>query len=192
MTPPIVGSYAQMLYDRLEPFSNDDENQGWALLHFCEAIGRMYQQLHDLISDSDEGPGWSSILDVERCAVTYLPYLAQFVGVRLPKGIGEDEARDRVRTPSGFARGTRAAMIAAAQRLLTDTKHISLIERNGSAYQISAFTLTSETPDPDLVEKALLSEKPGGLVLTYAHGAGTFIDELIGDIDSQTGDIDSL
>jgi hypothetical protein len=37
---------------------------------------------------------------------------------------------------------------------------------------MDVLTIDSETPDPAMTERALLSQKPGGIVLTYHVGPG--------------------
>lgn len=193
MRPNDVGSVGEHLYSQLAPLAYADEQVGWHLLIYCGALGRMRQTLHDLVTDKEDRPGWADLLDVDRCPAQYLPYLAQIVGARIPVGTPENLARDIVRTPSGFKRGTREAMIAAAKPYLTHTKTVRFIERTGGhAYRFTVVTKPSETPDPAPVEKALLAQKPAGLIMTYIQEENTIIDELVGHIDAQVGHIDDL
>lgn len=190
--PSDVGSVGEALYERLAPLGYDDEAQDWALLILCGALGVMGQSLRDLVADSEAGPGWSSLLDVDRCPAPFLPFLAQFVGVRLPVGVAEAEARERIRTPAGFRRGTPAAIVAAAQRTLIGAKTVSLFERDGGAYRLTVVTRTSETPDTAATERAIRGEKPAGILLTYVVSASPIITELAGDIDSLAGTTNDL
>lgn len=166
--PSPVGSAGQRLYESLAPIAHRDEDTGWHLLIYCAALGAMRQELSDLVADTDDGPSWSPLLDVERCPADLLPFLAKFVGVRLVEGEDEDSARDRVRTPAGFLRGTPAALVAAAQRTLTGTKTVVLLERDeGDAYALIVITRTGETPDADATNRDLRAAKPVGLLLTH-------------------------
>jgi hypothetical protein len=63
-------------------------------------------------------------------------------------------------------------MVAAAQPHLTDSKTVMLFERDTSAYHLSVRTLTDETPDEDKVLRALMSQKPAGIVLDYDTVSG--------------------
>jgi len=40
------------------------------------------------------------------------------------------------------------------------------------AYMLDVVTYDDQTPDPAATERALLSQKPGGIVLTYRHAPG--------------------
>lgn len=190
--PTDAGSFGETLYTRLEPLTYDDENQEWALLVYCGAIGQMFQQLHDLTADTEDRPGWSNLLDIEVCPADYLPFLGQFVGATIPTGSDETTARDIVRTHSGFQRGTRAALEAAVAATLTGTKTVRIIERDEDPYYITVLTDPAETPDPDATLAAALTQKPGGLVLNHYLDASTIIDELEGSIDDLAGIIDDL
>lgn len=57
---------------------------------------------------------------------------------------------------------------------------------NGSAYHYSVRTLTSETPDPDLVLKVLTDQKPAGLIMDYATMTGMTYDTINAAYDTYT------
>src|SRR5262245_57062191 len=117
--PPTLASFAGNLYDALEPVAWQDGLYGWALAHLSAAIGTMFQAAEDLARDTAEGPGWSSVMDLERCPDDWLPWLGQFHGVTVPATLTGDAARAWVAGAGGFARGTVASMTAAAQATLT-------------------------------------------------------------------------
>lgn len=191
--PSDVGTYGEALYAKLEPLAYDDEANDWALLILCGAIGQMYQQLHDLTSESEDGrPGWADLMDVEACPYDYLHFLGYLVGIVIPKGSDETTARDYVRTPSGFKRGITAAIEAAAARTLTGTKTVTIIERDEDPYNLTVITEPSETPDDDATYAAILAQKPAGLILNHYVVDDTIIDELEGIISDLGGTIDEL
>lgn len=188
---PVVSGSAEELFAAIAPISElDSDDTDWALLRLCDAPGRQLQDVEDLIRDTDAGPGWSSIVDVDRAPDTYLPWLAGLVGVRLVSGTAAGVQRDLIRAMPGFGRGTPGAIRAAIAPLLTGTQTISIMERDGGAYRLTVQTYTSETPDPAAVEAALIAAKPAGIILTYRVIAGVTIDELTGTIDAQTGTVD--
>ena len=172
----VPDSFADRLYAALAPLAAEDAANGWALLVLCNAIGTMYQELEELVRDTPEGPGWSQLLDVDRCPPEALPWLAQFVGVRLLPDSSEAEQRQRIDSTSGFQRGTRDALIGAAQATLTGTKTVIFRERDPAGadppYSLTVITRTSETPDSAATLRALTAQKPGGLVLTYRTATG--------------------
>lgn len=177
MSAPAVGSFAQALYEQLEPLAYADEENDWALLLLCGAIGLLFQPVEDVVRDQGDAPGWSQLVDVDRCPDDFLPWLAQLVGVRVDLGASAQLQRDRIRSTDGFKRGTLAAFKAAPLPYLTGSKHVFVAERAGSAYRVVVTTRADETPDPAAVEAALLEQKPAGLVLDYSTVTGEVWDE---------------
>jgi len=163
--PPALASYAARLYAALAPLAWLDGNTDWSLAKLNGAVGTMFQAVEDVVRDTPEGPGWSAVVDVARCPDDWLPWLGQFVGV-------VNGTRSAITEHNGFQRGTPAAIRAAAAMSLTGSKTVILQERfGGEAYALGVYTLDSETPDPAKVLADILTQKPGGIVLTYAHGA---------------------
>jgi hypothetical protein len=161
------------LYDSLAPVAAVDDDYAWALLILCNAIGTMYQMVDDWVRDQPEGPGWSLLLDLNRCPPEALAWLGQFVGVRIPVGLTDAQQRAWILSMPGFKRGTPAAMIAAVQATLTGTKTVTLVERDGDPYALTVKTIPAETPNQTQTTNAILSQKPAGLTLGTASATGT-------------------
>lgn len=174
--PPALDSFAANLYAGMEPLAWLDGSVGYALAHFCAAQGVMFQVVEDLARDTPEGPGWSVVIDLDRCPDEWLPWLAQFVGVTVIPGSTPADMRVRIASTDGFKRGTPAALEAAAQATLTGSQVVYFRERDPLAadppYSLEVVTRISETPDPAATLAALIAQKPGGLVLTYRQVAG--------------------
>lgn len=182
-------SFAQRLYVALAPLAGQDPANAWSLLILCNAIGAMFQLLEDYVRDSPEGPGWSALMDLDRCPSEALPWLAQFAGVRLLPGTSDAEQRERVHSTDGFRRGTVEAITAAAQRTLTGAKTVGITERTGTdpPYCFTVTTYAPETPDTLATYNALLAAKPAGLKMTYSTGvAGQTYGVLNGRVASYT------
>lgn len=174
MTRPTVSDLAEQLYDELGVTQPADEQLDWPFLIFLAGIAAGFGQLSDIVRDTDDGPGWSILLDPERCPTFALPWLAQFAGIKLTAGLTDDEHRDEIMHPPSFARGTKLAMRESGARYLTGTKYVGVFEREESdPYQIEVVTRVAETPDADVVEAALRAQKPAGLILTYETVLGT-------------------
>jgi hypothetical protein len=172
-------SFAARLYAMLGPLAALDEQVSWSLLIYLNALGQMFQQLEDWLRDQPDAPGWSLLLDLERCPDEALPWLAQFVGVRLLPGSSPADQRARIASTDGMRRGTRAALIGAAQSTLTGTQTVTFRERDGDpadkpdyAYYLGVITYTDQTPNPTATLNALLAQKPGGIVLDYRTASG--------------------
>ncbi len=172
-------TFAARLYALLEPLAQLDADAGWSLLILCNAIGAMFQEVEDWVRDTPAGPGWSLLLDLTRCPDEALGWLAQFVGVRLLPGMSADDQRAFIASTDGWRRGTRASMIGAAQSTLTGAQTVVFRERDHDpsdspdyAYYLTAYTYTDQTPDSAATLRALLAQKPGGIVLTYTVADG--------------------
>lgn len=174
MSRPVTGSVADELYESVEPVAFADEQLDWPLLTLCAAAGAMVQEIDDYVRDTDAGPGWSILLDIDRTPSKALGWLAQFVGVSLRDGLDDAGQRDWIRSTDGMARGSLAAITGAAQRYLTGGRAVILRERFDpddptvdSPYHLQVITFTAQTPDPVAVEAALTAQKPAGIVLHY-------------------------
>jgi hypothetical protein len=171
-------TFAARLYAMLAPLAQQDPTAGgWSLLILHNAIGTMYQLVEDWVRDTPDGPGWSLLMDAERCPPEALPWLGQFAGVRIPAGVTDDaERRAWVESTDGFNRGTRDALIGAAKATLTGAQRLIFRERDGAAYgagspdyayYLTVYSYATETPNPTATLNALLAQKPGGIVLHY-------------------------
>lgn len=168
MAAPVLGTVGSRLYEQVEPLAFDDEANGYALAHVCEAIGRMADPIADLVEDDADGPGWSKLVDVARTPVEALPWLAMVAGVRLTLGGSETVAREEVERADGQKRGTPAAILRAARKNLTGGQSVFVYERDGAdAYALRVVTLVSETPDPARTEGDVRRATPIGIVVDY-------------------------
>lgn len=170
-----------------------------SLMYLCGAIATMFDDWWVIIQEN-----WDQVLNADETPDYALKYTAQFGGVKAQPSWTTAQLRAEVTSPSGFGRGTPAAMIQAIQRTLTGDKAVLMIERNnGEAYQLFIRTLTSETPNEAFTLQAILTQKPAGIALDYdAFSGQTFatldasyasfnaadtdyssFDEMLGDID---------
>lgn len=179
---PALESFAYTLYEGMEPVAWLDATVGWSLAFFCGALGTMFQEVQDLARDSPDGPGWSAVMDLDRCPDGWLPWLAQFVGVTVVPGSTPEEMRARIQSTDGFRRGTPAALEGAAQATLTGNRIVYFRERDPNGvdppYTLEVVTQTGETPDPDATLAALIAQKPAGIVLNYRLVQGQDWQEL--------------
>jgi len=112
----IVG---KRLEEKLAPWMTPD------LALLCQAVGAMAQPVMEVAEDEgfdgEPGyiPGYGRIFDPRLCPAQYLPYLGMFVGVQIPIGASEAEARALVKAESGLERGTEASVKAAIERAIS-------------------------------------------------------------------------
>jgi hypothetical protein len=197
-----VPAVTEHWYDEFGVVQPGDEQAGWPLLTLLAGMGVAFGPLHDLVRDTDEGPGWSPLLDPARAPAWALPWLAQLAGVTLTPGAprrrvarGDHQpARVSPRHPAGDRRRDRAD---ADRR-----PAVTLRERDGGPWLITVITYTAETPDPAAAERAARSQKPAGLLMTFRVDPGwrrrqleaTYSTRTVGDIEAAfatVGDLES-
>lgn len=128
---------------------------------------------------------WLTLLDADLTPKGALPYLAQFVGERLPLGIPEADARLWIKDHPNQRRGTLASIISTAKRRLTGDKSVLIRERDEAGGggdnpdRISVVTYTSETPDPAATYKDLRAIVPADIVLNYEVFEGQTWNEVL-------------
>jgi hypothetical protein len=170
-------SISEDLQDALVPWLTPD------LADYADAIGWMFSGVEVYVSADDEEENWSILFDPDECPVEALPYLAQYVGERLPTGLAEPLAREWIKDAPNQLRGTMYAIFRAAQRTLTGSRSVQIKERNGvlgedDADRLSVVTYTQETPDPDAVLADLLTVVPADIVLDYQVLSGQTWDDV--------------
>lgn len=138
------------LAEQWEPWLTDD------LARVAEAIGTMCEPLAEVIEEEgypDEAgwvPGYGKIFNPEECPAAFLPYLAMYVGVPIPDGTPEVEARALVKAESGLARGTKASVKAAVERSISrfwapDIEYIKgqLVRHEGTPGVLTCYEATA-------------------------------------------------
>lgn len=205
--PATSGPLGDELYDQVAPLATLDPLYGYALLHLVSAFIGPAEEVDAIARDSEDGPGWSAAVDIDRCPAWALGWLGQFVGVRLlPRRADETleewaaSMRDRITRADGRWRGGPDAIVASVQRTLTGTRLVQLVERyGGDAYALLVRTLESETASPGASLRAALEQKPAGIVLAYEQIADlpTYANLLLvvptyGDVLDRYYDYDDL
>jgi hypothetical protein len=172
---PITTSVGQDLYGALEPLAFADEQHGWALAHYLDALGLILEDTADLVrADADGNDGWSAFADPARCPEDYLHTLAQWAGVRYANRYSNDDLRTLITgRGSGLWRGTKSALLAAVRRYMTPGGALYFEERaDGDAYKVRIFTYGYDTLDEAAIRAELLLSLPAGLILDYELRVG--------------------
>jgi hypothetical protein len=145
-----------------------DADYNFAHAYLCEGMMRPWAQVAEVVDPPDPWPPWSPIFNVDICPDWALPWLAQIVGIILPSSISPTDARTVMKALSNMARGGPDAIKTVAGLFLTGSKSMFFRERDGGdAYVLEIVSLNNETPDPSAVRRAILTQKPGGIVLNY-------------------------
>jgi hypothetical protein len=128
----------------------------------------------------------SALADPEQADAAWLPWLAQLVGAVLDPAASETERRDTIRyATSGWRGGTRSAIADAARSALTGNKTVTVLPHkkvsggtvvDGTAWDITIVTRSSETPDPGGMLAAIVRKgvKPAGAVLWHQAFAASW------------------
>jgi len=137
LNPSTCSADTLLLWEGLPVFVQDqDAANDYPFLSWLEGAGSLLQTIDTLCRDDAVGnPGWSVIFNATLCPTEYLPWLAQCVGVRFSATQVTDAAqRAAIETPVGFARGTLAAVEAAAVPYLSAGYAVVLLERTPDPY----------------------------------------------------------
>jgi hypothetical protein len=172
MPRPATTPLGEAVYERLGPVAVQDEALGWPLLIFVQGLAEMARQVEELVRpDAIDRRAWDPLLDVDLSPDWNLPYLGQFVGVRVTPGGTPAQWRAQIKGVGGFKRGTVAAMKEAVRATLTGTQFVDVIERDGDAWHITVTTRSAETPNPSVTLAAAMAQKAAGLVLAMVNTA---------------------
>lgn len=177
-------TFAELVYAEMGAWGEADTSGD--LEKFVQALCAPVEPIYARVAETDVNPAWFTLFDPATCASEDLDYLAQYAGVVVTPDMTEADKRAAITAPTGFARGTPAAIEATIQRTLTGTKRVVIYERvGGNAYQLAIRTLTTETPDEALTERVLRQDaKPAGLVLDYQAVDGQTYTDLDADYAS--------
>jgi hypothetical protein len=172
MARPATTSLGEAIYARLGPVAANDEALGWPLLTFVQGLAEMGREVEELVRPDDPARrAWDPLLDVDLSPDWNLPYLGQFVGVRVTPGATPAQARAQIKAEGGFKRGTVAALREAVRATLTGTQFVDVIERDGDPWHITVTTRSAETPSPAVSLAAAMGQKAAGLILTMVNTA---------------------
>jgi len=173
MADPILSSLGQRLRERTQPLAPNDADYEYAHAHLCEGMMLPFEQVAEIIDPPDPYHPWEVLFDVDVCPAWALPWLGQLVGVRVKRGMTEQEMRNYIKGLGGAPLGSPARIRAAIQVTLTGNKSVVFRERDaGEAYRLEVVTEDGETPDPEATRRAILSEKPAAIFLEYRTVVG--------------------
>jgi hypothetical protein len=116
MPRPATTPLGEAVYARLGPVAVQDETLGWPLLTLVQGLAEMARQVEDLVRPADIARHtWDPLLDVDLSPDWNLPYLGQFVGVRVTPGATAFQARQQIKAETYAARSATYANYAASR-----------------------------------------------------------------------------
>ena len=157
-------------YEAIGPTARaDDATTGWVALAWMDGVGHLAQETDRAIRWRGGEPGLQLLLDVDEIPAEWLDWLSQWVGVRLPPGLGVTEQRNRIRRPDSWARGRTDTIQAAVADVLEGDREVDIRERRrpnddtDRPYDLTVDTYTAQTPDPDTALARAIEATPAGL-----------------------------
>src|SRR3954452_19697346 len=120
--PTTHSPLGQRLAERTQPLAPDDATYGYAHAALCEGMMIPFGQLDELIDPPAPLLPWEPLFDVDICPGWALPWLGQIVGVRIPRGTSEADARGMIKDLGLGKRGGPEAIKAGAGLALTGSK----------------------------------------------------------------------
>jgi hypothetical protein len=145
------------LYHSVPQFIQDnDATNGYPLLGWISSFALLLTDLDVLMRDNYgnvTAPGWSQILDVNRCPDYALPWLGQLLGVRLQYNPNQTNAqmvaswKSAIQGHAGFQRGTVASIKSFVASTLTGLWQSSGSTTTVSSSEIIVLERTQTTAD---------------------------------------------
>ena len=169
ISPIVVGDGSAVIVDG----GLFDSIYGSDLMDYVLAIAGMWAQTDEYLEDPDNDVvDFQALLDVDLAPTAGLPYLAQYVGERVPIGSTDAQAREWIRESPKWSRGTPQAIFNAVKRVLAPGATMMLRERHKADGTpdpdwIALITFTATTPDPALVEYMLRQNVPADIMIDY-------------------------
>ncbi len=137
---------------------------------FVRSLAFMFEEI-TVLAEGEDGaagyvPAWGTLLNVNTCPGKDLSYLGQFVGVEVPRGASEAQARSEVRRHAGEARGTLLSIEEVIRATLPPGTVFVLQERtaaNGSEAAYHFNILVPVGKSTVVLREAVEAITPGGL-----------------------------
>ena len=160
---------AESVYSVVPQFIKDhDAETNYPLYGMLHGATQNIESINALIRDNvgpdgtvqTEGeymgaPGWSQIMDIDRCPNDGLPWLGQFVGVRLNPALSKSDKKKKITSWQSFQRGNPESMKVILRDVVNsviDTKttplltleNIALIENVAPSFSTSTPTTRAD------------------------------------------------
>lgn len=199
-----ANAVAQRLYDLRESWQQFDPNSDYAFLALCRALAEVLSDAAQLVSNDPELRPYETLLDPWLCPEWALGWLAALSGTEIPKGTSALRQRQLIADQASERRGRPSRIVELANPfLIPGAEPPKLRERYSPSVGSSVdspyqFELTIHPESirsgytVDDIRKAVLKEKPAGLLGFVELFEGTEWDDMIGTWDDQTAIWDDL
>jgi hypothetical protein len=200
---------AERQYERLAPWTDEDEEHGSPLAVRCQARADAFADVTFFTELDENGRlGALRVMHPETCPDVMLGWLSNWAGEILLPGTPTDERRQLLAHGGVGDKGTVASIIRATQGQLisTDPSRPALVRvtvrYEGELFRLLVRSYVAETPDAVAAAVAAQRAAPGAYRVVYGVSPGWSIGEMnaeyagltIGDLDADfdsIGDLDS-
>jgi hypothetical protein len=140
----------------------------------CESIGALFDPLLSIAEESGSDgeaayiPAYGRLFEVKTATLAELRYLSNYIGVSIPAGATEAEARVLCEAESGLERGTLKAVEAAIKRIIGSAP-FTIQERTSLAGGVAAYhfnVLVGAGKSSAALITAIEEVKPGGVMFS--------------------------
>jgi P2-related tail formation protein len=181
--------FASQLISRMQPWNVGPKTGSPPLTdleRYCKALGAMFEPALALYEetgiDGEAGyvPPWGRVFNPATCPRAALAYLAQFVGVSVPTGATEAEARALVLAHAGFNRGTKGSLETVIKRVIGAGEPFTVLERTGPAGEPGQPYYFLVYVGPGKATQALYNAidevRPAGVWFTITEGKNQWLE----------------
>ena len=191
MSEPIFSTATENFYNRLPSvYRFEDARRDWVFKRWLSGVLDSQGEIETLISrfkyvPPEDGPDvqdlHSDLVDPTTADAAWLPWLAQLVGVNYDYILDEPSRRTAIANAiGGVQAGTKAAIIQAAQTVLTGSKTVYVYPFSnnvggigaGTQWEVLVMTIAAETASDPVTAIINLGAKPAGVKLYHVtYGA---------------------
>jgi len=190
MPRPVVSPGAERRYTSLAAYQQGDEENGWWLLHLCQALAVMHDLLDRALRHDDTGSGQRRIHSPTRAPAEYLHRLRAIAGV-WDTGQPDDVLREEIIERPRLRRCSEPALMSEVMPTLdpaTTPEMVRLLEHYaGDAFRMMLLTPPSKTPDPAATLQAAKRHEPLYVYLEHLTPDDVTWGDLVGTWDDQVG-----
>lgn len=129
------------------------------------AIMRPGEFFETLSQQTDAHGPWAIIFDPYEAPASILSWLQQIPGIRRVPADTEAQQRARIAAAAGYYRCTPRAAVEELQLVLAGTKTVLIGLHVPDEWHYMIGTLATETPDAAAVERAVVAQKPVGMIV---------------------------
>lgn len=183
MNEPQLSATTERIWQRLPEYVRIADAGDWRLKTWLSGVT---ERLAFIVGILERFETSSALTNAEVADASWLPWLAQLVGVTLAPSLSDAERRNAIAAAAtGWRAATKAAIAYAARTELTGTKYAAVYDHStssaggvgtGTMWDVLIVTRTTETPSSANVLAAVERQraKPAGVTLWWRAYAASW------------------